>query len=238
MGQLVAGSAVVYPFRLELAAGGIDSGEAANLSVVAHLDGAAISLGESFAEIGTTGYYTLSFTAPASTGYLRVQILHSGTSIPVSDILSGPLMAYDTDDLVAELQQSSGNIAPLTADDGDLGDVVEGDAWNSGVLTIPLAKISPLGYSDLTGMTISAAAMDAVDGTPVLVTASIVNASARTVRFGWSGASSFPAAMVLPAGDTQKDWFFDVQLKHTADSNIITGARYKLRVVWERNTVT
>lgn len=151
--------------------------------------------------------------------------------------------AYDEDSLAGLLQTSQGVPGLQSAADGDLGDVVMGDSWTSGVITVPLGKISPFGYSDLTGMTLSAGLKQdpsttaVVSSTSPALNTTIIDTSARTISAQWI---AFPAAMNL--GSTSSDqtaaWFLDFQLKHTASGRIMTVGRYKLNVVWQRDTTT
>jgi hypothetical protein len=118
-----------------------------------------------------------------------------------------------------------------------------GDTWSSGTLTVPLGKISPFGYSTLAGMTLSAGfkqdpstAAYVSSSTPALYT-TIIDATARTVKAEWL---TFPSALNLgvTASDLGADWYMDLQLKHTVSGRIMTVGRYKLRVVWQRDTTT
>ena len=147
--------------------------------------------------------------------------------------------SYDEDSLAGLFLTAQGVPGVQSAADGDLGDVVMGDSWHSGTLTVPLGKISGFGYSDLSGMTISAAFKRNPSDTPVNtgVTAAIADASARTVTVSWT---TFPTGMNLgsDADDLSETWYLDIQLKHTVSGRILTVLRYQLRVVWQRDTTT
>jgi hypothetical protein len=164
-------------------------------------------------------------------------------SDPGAFIVEG--QAYDEDSIAGAILTSQGTPGVQTADDGDLGDVVMGDSWSSGTITIPLGKISPFGYSDLTGMTLTCGLKQDPTTSAILATSAtspapyttIISAASRTVSLQWI---TFPTGMNLgsTASDLGADWFIDFQLKHTASTRIITGGRYKLRVVWQRDTTT
>jgi hypothetical protein len=188
----------------------------------------------------TNGAHLLTYTLPSGFAVTKVTI-PSGYVDPGTWTTFGE--AYDADSLAGLMLTSQGVPGVQSAADGDLGDVVMGDSWSSGVQTVPLGKISPFGYSDLTGMTLTAALKQtpatspvASSTTPNLFT-TIVDASARTIKAEWI---TFPSAMNLgaTASDLSADWFLDFQLKHTVSGRIITGLRYKLRVVWQRDVVT
>lgn len=237
----VVGDSEVLTFALIDSGGAVQTGEVANLSVVSHLNGATIDLSPSLAEISTSGYYTLSFNYPSSVGRLRIEVKHSGSYTADVSLWEGDVTVRDIDGLGLLLQQSSGTISPLSADDTDLGDIVEGDSYASGSLEIPLAKISRFGYADLTGMTVTAAIKDEVGKTPIESSsapnffAAIDNASTRLVSIGWD---TWPTDLDLESTESDHEWFIDVQLKHTADARIITGLRLRMRVVWQREDRT
>lgn len=224
--------------KLEDAAGAAVTGEAANISVAAYLDGVSTAVGETVTEIGSSGWYKVSLTLPASAGFLLVRLSHTGTATTlVPDLFSGEVESADLDSIAETLSTSTGEVASNSADDGDLGDVVEGDAWASGTLTVPTAFLSRFGYSDLSGMTISAALKDAPDGTEVGsaegVSASIISTTSRTVKVSWT---TWPTELDLGSTETEKVWYLDIQLKHTGSGQILTPLRYTMRVVWQRDS--
>ena len=182
----------------------------------------------------TRGKHYVTFTVPSGVATADVTV-PGWASDPGAWTTEG--QAYDEDAIAGLLQTAQGVPGVQSATDGDLGDVVDGDAWQSGTLTVPLGKLTPFGYSDLSGMTISAKLKQDPTTSPVAISSSIVDASARTVKAYWD---SFPAAMALDgtATNLSQTWYLDIQLKHTVSGRIITGLRYTLKVVWQRDNTT
>lgn len=185
------------------------------------------------------GRHMISHTVPSGFAVAKFTVPAIGMD-PGTWALEG--QAYDEDSLAGLLQTSQGVIGVRSAADGDLGDVVSGDAWNSDILTIPLGRISVFGYTDLTGMTVTAGFKKDPTTTSVTtgagVTATIVSAANRTVTVAWD---TFPTTMLLPVlatSDLSQQWYCDVALKHTASGRLITGYRFKLNVVWQRDLNT
>lgn len=112
--------------------------------------------------------------------------------------------------------------------------IVDGDAFYTGILTVPLKLINAQGLDDLTGCTITAAFRDDPAGTPVVITATIEDAGARTIS---AKMDPFDSAMALGAlaNDLDKKWYLDIQIKKTSGSIIITVARYICKVIWQRD---
>lgn len=192
------------------------------------------------------GLHLLKYTMPAGAYWVKVTVPADRVVSPESWSNEG--QAYDDDAIAGLLLTNQGVPAVISADDGDLGDIVNGDAWTSNTQTIPLGKISRFGYTfaDLaSGWTISAGFRTApnVPATAVLsgvpagngITAEFVVAADGTYRVLWA---TFPAAMALAATDTSVDWFMDVQLKKTSTGQIITVARWAVTIVWQRDTTT
>lgn len=185
----------------------------------------------------TRGKHLITYTVPSGVGIAKLTV-PGWASDPGAWIVEG--QAYDEDSIAGVILTSQGTPGVQSAADGDLGDVVMGDSWHSGVLTVPLGKISPFGYSDLSGMTLSCGLKQ--DPTTTVVASStspnlyttIISTSDRTVSAQWK---TFPSAMNLgaTASDLGADWYLDFQLKHTVDARVITPLRYKLRVVWQRD---
>jgi hypothetical protein len=182
----------------------------------------------------TRGKHYVTFTVPSGVAVADLTV-PGWASDPGAWVTEG--QAYDEDSIAGLLQTAQGVPGVQSAADGDLGDVVDGDAWQSGTLTVPLGKLTPFGYTDLSGMTISAKLKQDPTTSPVAISASIVDASARTVKAYWD---TFPAAMALGAtsSDLSATWYIDVQMKHTASGKILTVLRYQLRVVWQRDNTT
>lgn len=182
----------------------------------------------------TGGRHLVTYTVPSGVAIAKPTV-PGWASDPGTWAIEG--QAYDEDSLAGLLQTAQGTPGVQSATDGDLGDVVMGDSWHSGVLTVPLGKISNFGYSTLTGMTISAAFKRDPSDTPVTsgVTATIVSAAARTVSVSWT---TFPTAMNLGSGanDLSAKWFLDVQLANSGVGWKSTPLRYGINVVWQRDT--
>lgn len=206
------------------------------------MDGVSYSAGATVTDLGNTAdaawrAYKIDVTLSSTVGDNVIRIAPaSGTDVVEPAIWTGEAESYDADLLAGLLLTSQGTPAVRSQADSDLGQVVEGDSYLSDVMTVPLGKISPWGYSSLTPFTMSVAAKSA-NTTAAAVsfsTATIVDAAARTIKFGWN---AFPSDMALAAGVDQGDWYVDVQFKDTSVSptRTITAGRYKLQVVWERN---
>lgn len=183
------------------------------------------------------GQHIVTYTLPAGFSIAKF-------TIPAADADPGAWASdgssYDDDSLAGLLLTSVGVPSPTSAADGDLGDVVMGDAYNSGTLYIPLGKLTVFGYAfaDLaSGWTISAGLKDIPATTMVAATATFGASVATDGAFSFSWAS-FPAGLNLTSTETSKQFYVDIQLKRTASSTIITTNRYGLNVVWERDTVT
>lgn len=189
-----------------------------------------------------SGWHRVVFTVPSGVSWAEPTVPGWANDVPR---WGQEGQTYDEDSIAGLLQTSQGVPTVTSAADGDLGDVVMGDSWCSPTVTVPLGKISCFGYTDLSGMTLTGGlkqdpSTTAVTGTsttsPNLYT-TIVSVTDRTVTAAWI---TFPTAMNLgaTASDLGADWFLDFQLKHTASGRIITPLRYKLRVVWQRDTTT
>lgn len=217
----------------------------ADLKLDGYLDGAASTLTPTLTYLATTldgrfAAYKMSYVLPATPGQFK---RYAASRLLLDQILvgdkDGELESYDNDALAGLILTSQGVPAVRSAADGDLGDIVQGDAFASDVLTIPLGKISPFGYTDLTGMTISSGVKTQPSDMAIILAtpgAVIVSAAARTVTFGWN---TYPGGILNLATDQQSmAAYVDVQLKHTVSGRIITGLRYSFNVVWQRDTTT
>ncbi len=219
--------------------GGPSAGKAlADFAVNCYINGATYSPTPVVTEVGATAdglatKYTLAIALSSTAGVNRFRIAPAtGTDLIWPDVHTVDTETNDLDTIAGFLQTSQGIPGVQSAADGTLGDVVMGDAWQSGTLTVPLGKISPFGYSDLTGMTITAAFKNAPADTAVTCSASILDASARTVKAYFD---TFPVGLNLTSTEYSKPFFLDLQLKHTASGKIITPLRYQLNVAWQRD---
>ncbi len=188
----------------------------------------------------TRGKHLVTYTVPSGVGISKFTV-PGWASDPGAFAVEG--QAYDEDSLAGLVLTSQGVPGVQSAADGDLGDVVMGDSWSSGTITVPLGKISPFGYSTLVGMTLSAgykqdpSTVALVSTTSPALYTTIIDATALTVKAEWL---TFPTALNLgsTSSDLGADWYMDLQLKHTASGRIMTVGRYKLRVLWQRDTTT
>lgn len=190
----------------------------------------------SAASVGTVGqwhFYSLTFTVSATAGPLQI-VVEAAAGSDLVDAAGIDLTAYDLDSIAALFTGTAGvAVTSGVTVDNDFGRVIHGDAWHSGVLTVPLATISRWGYSDLTGMTISAGLKNAPADSSTTATAAIISAVNRTVSASWD---SFPAGLALAGSDQSKSFILDIQLKHTASGRIITAIRGPLTVEWQTDT--
>lgn len=187
--------------------------------------------------IGTVldfAYYSITTTAPATSGPVQILAVDS-LGFDFVDSFNGYLNANDFDTLAALIGASSGSGAVATSltTATNFGQVVQGDAWHSGSYTVPLTTVSRWGYTDLSGMTISAGLKSVPADSSTAITAAITSAANRTVTASWD---AFPAGLALTGSETSKTFTLDIQLKHTASGRIITALRGSLVVVWQTDT--
>jgi hypothetical protein len=175
-----------------------------------------------------SGFYWVKPTLP--TGTVINGLVVPYTVSPTTWANEGEI--YDADAIAGLLLTAQGVPVVNSADDGDLGDVVEGDSFTTDSLEVPLGSLTKFGFSDLTGFTISASLMKTPNGTEVAINSAIVSTSARTVKAYWD---SFPAALALTSGTQSQEWFLDIQLVNGTKK--LTPLRYALNVVWQRDTV-
>lgn len=237
---MLAGEAVSLVVFRQTAAGA--PGTANTFSVDAFVNGTSYSAGAVATSLGNTAdglwhAWKIAVTLSSTSGenVLRIAAA-SGTDVVEPSIWTGEAESYDADALAGLLLTSQGTPAVRSASDSDLGQVVDGDSYMSDTLTVPLGKLTPLGYSSLSPFTISVAAKsgNTTAAATSFSSASIVSSTGLTYKFGWS---AFPSDMNLATGEDSKDWYIDVQFKDTSTSpaTVITGGRYRLTVVWERN---
>jgi len=178
------------------------------------------------------GLHLVAYAVPAGITWAEV-------TIPAGYIASASAWAdegqsYDADSIAGILNLNQGIPAVSSASDGDLGDVVDGDSWNSGVLTVPIGKLTRVGLSDLSTFdTITATLKQDPSNTPVEIDADFDDVSARTVHASWD---TFPSDMEL--GDDARAlsaiWYLDITLTQNSPLLVITPLRYKLTVRWNR----
>ncbi len=148
--------------------------------------------------IGTVGnwhYYSLTCTLTSTSAPLLFIVEQTAGTDDLVEWSGDDLTSYDTDALASLFTSSSGTAAASGVTvSTDFGRVIQGDAWHSGTLTIPVTTISRWGYSDLTGMTISAGLKNAPTDSATAITATIISAANRTVSASWD---AFPAGLAL-----------------------------------------
>ncbi len=223
---------------------------AADFVLAPSLDGAVTTPVTTATEVSTVGVapnqwtqYKIAVTLTSSAGRLNERVMPaSGYDLISPDIFQGEIESYDMDALAALMLTQQGQPAVGSAADSNIGDIVDGDSYVSETLTVPLAKLTSLGYgiADLTGLTIEAAIMDAPGGTSYPITCTVVSAPGLTFNFGWT-TQQHPALTTAPS----KVWYIDIQLIKPLDyplagnlKTITTSNRYLFTQVWQRDTRT
>jgi hypothetical protein len=185
------------------------------------------------------GVHRVKYTVPAGVWWVEPTVPAGYRIDPYS--WGGEGQSYDEDSLAGLFLTAQGVPATNSAVDSDLGDVVQGDSYNSGTLYIPLGKLTKFGYSYAnlaSGWTISAGVKSAPSDTAITVSGATFGgtvAADGAFSLSWT---TFPTGMQLASTEESKTWYLDVQLKRTTSSTIITSNRYSLRVLWERDTTT
>ena len=230
---------LVFDVWRQTAAGAASTGKVIGDFAYAHyLDGTVQAITTTLTEGATVGLwraYKMSQTVPATTGTYQILFdVASGTDVVAGGSITVDLQAYNETTIAGLILTSQGIPGIRTTDPSDLGQVKSGDSYNSGTLTVPLGKLTPFSFTDLTGLTISAEARTG-PGAPassVALTSAIVVAADRTFYFKWD---AMPAGMVLTT-ETTVVWYIDVQFKETAAPNrILTTNNYFISVVWDAN---
>ena len=242
------GSVFSFTVLRQTALGAAATGKvAADFDIACWLDGVLQTLSPTptVTELTTEGdarAYRVTLTLPSTTGHLQIAVLpvSGSTDIIIDGQLVGSLESYTMDGLAGLLLTAQGVPAVQSAADGDLGQVVEDDSFQSEVLTFPLGKLTPfgLGFADLATATITAQAKaEPADATPATLVVTPVNlAGAGTLRIGWD---AWPGGIMdLGASEQSKRVYIDVQAEFAGPTRYITGLRYQLEIVWQRNTNT
>lgn len=210
----------------------------ADFAITILLDGVVQSITPTVTEGATTGQlraYKISLTTPATTGILQILVEPAaGTDVIVGGLVTVDLQAYNETTLAGLILTSQGVPGVRTAEANDLGQVVSGDSYASDTLTVPLGKLTPFGFTDLTGLTLSVEARTAPNtpSSSIALTGTIVSVASRTFTFKWD---AMPAGMLLTT-ETSVTWYIDCQFRETAAPNrIITTNRYFIQVVWDAN---
>ncbi len=205
------------------------------------LNGTVQSITPTVTEGASTGQwraYKFVITCPATAGTFQSKIEPaSGYDVIDGGLITVDLEAYNLTSIAGLILTSQGVPGVRSAEASDLGQVVSGDSYASDTLTVPLGKLTPFGFTDLTGLTLSVEARTS-PGTPassVAFTGTIVSAASRTFNFKFD---AMPSGMLLTTEQSQV-WYIDCQFKETAAPNrIITTNRYFFEVVWDTNDTT
>lgn len=206
-------------------------------SIVQNGAAAAPSSASYIGTVRNWAYYSLVCTLTSTSAPLLF-IVEPAAGDDIVTAAGDDLTTYDTDALADLLTASIGSAAAsgITVST-DFGTVKEGDAWSTGTLTVPTSVISRFGYSDLTGMTISAGLKNTPSDSPVTIAAgtpgaAILSAANRTCQVTWD---TFPVGL-SPGTAQSKTFQMDIQLKHTVSGRIITAFTGNLVVVWQSDT--
>ncbi len=230
--QTTAGAAAVYANKAALTGAG--------WTLTYWNEGAAVSspTWDLVLVDSANGRYELSLLiAAAGTG----EVFLKAPAGYVSSVETYPLdiETYDLDSLANLFLTAQGTPGVQSAADGNLGDIVDGDSWNSGMLTVPLGSMVPLGVSVLTGLTVEASFKRTPDDTAVTVSTTVIDNTARTLQVYFD---TFPAGMALAGTAQDQVWYLDVQLIRPASTGVTkrirTPLRYQVRVVWQREVRT
>ncbi len=235
------GNTIYLTIGRQTAAGLPSSGKAlGDFTIAAYVDGVAASVSPSIAEIGVNGAfqeYKAGFTVPSTAGRLKLKFqAASGYDIISPDIFEGEIESYDLDALASLFLTAQGTPGVLSAADSSLGDIVDGDSYLSGTLTMPAGKLSPFVIADISaaGITVEAAIMATPGGTSYPITVAVVSGVGLTFNIGWN-TQQHPAMTTANSAT----WFIDVQVIKTGPpKQIITTNRYSFNQVWQRDTRT
>jgi hypothetical protein len=181
---------------------------------------------------GTLGHYEIKLTAQVGQGELRFTVPAGGYCTPYGFYLDYSVYSLDT--LAAMFNQSQGQPGANTLSDWSLGDYKDGNTWNSGNITIPLAKMTVLGQTTLAGLTIEAASKTTPADTPTnWPTPTVIDSTNRIVQL--TLASNTLTA--LGAGVRSLMLYVDLQLiKAGTPNKIVTVGAYTLQQLWRRDT--
>lgn len=140
---------------------------------------------------------------------------------------------YDLDGLYAALLTSQGSPVAQALSTTDLGQVVEGDIFDSGELVASQATLERyFGQSDLTGLELTASAMESPDGTAVDIDVAIVDAANRLFKVSWD---TFPTDMELDTNQNSKVFRIEVRAATTGTGAIgpVTVFIGQVEIIWQ-----
>lgn len=179
-----------------------------------------------------TGRYDLTVTAIVGQGEIQIYP-PAGITCNVQgytlDVEQNNLDGIESTLLSTTGLPSSSSTSATTT--GALGTMVSGDSYQSPTLTIPLTAFQALfSQTDLSGITIEAAAATDANATPInLPTPTIVNSASRIISLSWPLQT-----LLLAAGVSSQNYQIDVQcIKPGAPNKILTVFQLSITVVWQ-----
>lgn len=217
----------------------------ANFTIQGYADGVATTLTVTSitegATIGPVGdqwraYLVIIAAIPATAAFDQIEIFPDNSDIVSPNTIAGEIQAYDLDSLANLMQDSTGVPAVASAVDTELGQIVDGDSYVSGTLTMNTSKLSPFGITDLSavGITVEAAIAATPGGTQYPITITTISPTLMTYTLSWT-AQQHPALTT----DQQKVWYIDVQVIKTGPPKlIVTTGRFRFTEVWQRDSRT
>jgi hypothetical protein len=233
----VPGEVVNFVIGRQTPAGAGASGKvAADFVMAPSLDGTITTPVTAVTEMGLVGnipnqwsQYKVAVTLGSTAGRFNERIMvASGYDLISPDIFQGEIEAYDLDSLAALMLTQQGQPAVQSASPSNIGDIVDGNSYQSATLTVPLGMLTAFGQSDLTGLTIRSAVMTSPGATSYPITATVVSVPGLTFNFGW-------IAQQHPALTTQNsvNWRVDIEfIKAGAPATIVTTNVYTFNQVW------
>lgn len=243
---MVPGDPLSFSVLRQTIAGAAATGKtSANFTIQGFADGVATALTVSSVTEGATygpsgnqwrAYKVILAAIPSTAAYDQIDIHADNSDIISPNSFGGEVQAYDLDSLAALMQDSTGVPAVASAVDLNLGQIVDGDSFVSGTLTMNMAKLSPFSITDLSavGITKEAAISSAPGATQYPITITVINPTTGTYRLSWDTQQH-------PALTTQQNatWYIDVQVIKTGPPKlIVTTGRFTFQQVWQRDSRT
>jgi hypothetical protein len=203
-------------------------------------DGVALAVQPTFtvADEGS-GLHRINLTEPTTECYGKITV-PAGYYTPTL-ALYFEAAPYDLADVMAAiistLGSTSGTGAARTTD--RLEDWVEGDSFRLDV-AFTAAQLAKIGKSDLTGVTVRAAAKrafpDADSGDTEAFTFDWTLTDAPTA-IGVVTKNTFPTPSAdLPDAVESRPYVIDITIENDGDGRVYTAFRYEVQIVWEADT--
>ncbi len=171
----------------------------------------------------------VAITVPAGFYTPTIALIRDGDTFDVDGIMS-QLLATDG---TASAGAGSARVSTV------LEDWIDGDSFalrNVQISTVALAKI---GKTDLTGVTVLAAAKlltdDSDDAPEIVFDVDVVSIPTRVVDIT---LDEFPVAAAVADGVRTIAYAMDVSIKNDADDRIYTARRYTFNIAWQADTAT